>query len=260
MAITALTVPYTHTAGTTAQAAQVNANNDAIKTTVNALVADNNTAAGSKTTLNARLDVELNQDGTSKAKGTAIDLVTRLAVAIANDGTIPELVAARGSKANLDTRLSVLMNADGTIPSKANISGATLTNPVLSGATLDASPATADNSVKVASTAFTQAAILAASLSGTLPNQTGNAGKVIATNGTIASWQLPFIPPQSTETISYTGGNISQIVYATGNKTVFTYTNGLLTKSQYYDTNGSTLLKTADYTYTNGSLTAVTWS
>jgi len=46
-----------------------------------------------------------------------------------------------------------------------------------------------DNTTKAASTAMVQSAILASSgISASLPAQTGNAGKVLTTNGTAASW------------------------------------------------------------------------
>lgn len=45
-----------------------------------------------------------------------------------------------------------------------------------------------DNTTLAASTAFTSAAIAAAALSSTLPSQSGNAGKIIRTDGTNATW------------------------------------------------------------------------
>lgn len=45
-----------------------------------------------------------------------------------------------------------------------------------------------NNTTLAASTAFTSAAIAAAALSSTLPSQAGNAGKVIRTDGTNATW------------------------------------------------------------------------
>jgi|DEB19_MinimDraft_2_1074335.scaffolds.fasta_scaffold02843_4 hypothetical protein len=45
-----------------------------------------------------------------------------------------------------------------------------------------------NNTTLAASTAFTSAAIAAAALSATLPSQSGNAGKVIRTDGTNATW------------------------------------------------------------------------
>jgi hypothetical protein len=45
-----------------------------------------------------------------------------------------------------------------------------------------------NNTTLAASTAFTSAAIAAAALSSTLPSQSGNAGKVIRTDGTNATW------------------------------------------------------------------------
>lgn len=45
-----------------------------------------------------------------------------------------------------------------------------------------------NNTTLAASTAFTSAAIAAAALSSTLPSQTGNAGKIITTDGTNGGW------------------------------------------------------------------------
>ena len=50
--------------------------------------------------------------------------------------------------------------------------------------------AVGDNSTKVASTAYVQAAILNSSgITAQLPAQAGNAGKVLTTNGSVVSWQ-----------------------------------------------------------------------
>lgn len=48
--------------------------------------------------------------------------------------------------------------------------------------------AVANNSTKAASTAFVSAAVAAATLSATLPSQSGNGGKYIYTDGTNAGW------------------------------------------------------------------------
>lgn len=68
-----------------------------------------------------------------------------------------------------------------------NVSGpVTATHTDLS--TVGITQAATDNSTKVASTAFVGTAILNASLSSTLPAQSGNSGKAIETNGTSVSW------------------------------------------------------------------------
>lgn len=74
----------------------------------------------------------------------------------------------------------------GQLDGKVSKSGDTYTGTHnLTGATVTVPTVTAgDATTKAASTAFVAAAALAASL----PGQTGNAGKVITTNGTAASW------------------------------------------------------------------------
>lgn len=57
-------------------------------------------------------------------------------------------------------------------------------------------PATTDNSTKAATTAYVQNALLNASLSGTLPAQSGQAGEYLFTNGTSVSWE-PVFPSQT---------------------------------------------------------------
>jgi hypothetical protein len=100
-------------------------------------------ARGSKTSLDARLDISLAEDGTYKrtgfldqvmdeveaARGSMASLDARLDVSLNNDGTyrrvgildniMDEVEAARGSKASLDERLDVSLNNDGTIKTAA---------------------------------------------------------------------------------------------------------------------------------------------
>lgn len=64
--ISSVTKPYTFVSGTKAEAAKVNANDDALVTGVNAAIGALNQAAGTKATLDARLDIALNEDGTFK--------------------------------------------------------------------------------------------------------------------------------------------------------------------------------------------------
>lgn len=76
----------------------------------------------------------------------------------------------------------------------AAISGAATTGaPAL----LVVTQSTSDTSQKAANSALVDAKILAASLSSTLPSQTGNAGKTILTDGTNASWGYPNDPNYS---------------------------------------------------------------
>ncbi len=100
-------------------------------------------ARGSKTSLDARLDISLAEDGTYKrtgfldavmdeveaARGSMASLDARLDVSLNNDGTyrrvgilddiMDEVEAARGSKASVDERLDVSLNNDGTIKTAA---------------------------------------------------------------------------------------------------------------------------------------------
>lgn len=80
--------------------------------------------------------------------------------------------------------------ADAADSLKVTKAGDTYTGShVMTGATVTVATATAgDNSNKAASTTFVTNAITAAALVSTLPNQTGNAGKVISTDGTNAIW------------------------------------------------------------------------
>jgi len=61
---------------------------------------------------------------------------------------------------------------------------APLASPVLTGVPEAPTPADGDNSTKIATTAF----VVNASLTSSLPGQSGNAGKLIGTDGTTAGW------------------------------------------------------------------------
>lgn len=61
---------------------------------------------------------------------------------------------------------------------------APLDSPVLTGVPTSTTPLTGDSSDKIATTAF----VAATSLTASLPAQTGNAGKVLSTDGTDADW------------------------------------------------------------------------
>jgi hypothetical protein len=79
-----------------------------------------------------------------------------------------------------------------------------------SGATLTAATQTlGDSSAKVATTAF----VAAQAFSTTLPNQSGNAGKSLITNGTTASWGAIGVAGGGTGLSTYTVGDL---LYASG--------------------------------------------
>lgn len=61
-------------------------------------------------------------------------------------------------------------------------------SPTFTGTPVAPTAATTDNSTQLATTALVSAKIVAAALSAELPSQAGNAGKVIKTDGTNASW------------------------------------------------------------------------
>lgn len=71
MSISSVVKTYTFTNGTSANATEVNADLDALVTGVNNAIGAINTAAGSKPTLDARMDVSMNADGTMKSSITA---------------------------------------------------------------------------------------------------------------------------------------------------------------------------------------------
>ncbi len=71
MSISSAVKPYTFSNGTKANATQVNSNFDTVYTGANAAIAALNNAAGSKSSLDGRLDVSMNADGTMKAAITA---------------------------------------------------------------------------------------------------------------------------------------------------------------------------------------------
>lgn len=62
---------------------------------------------------------------------------------------------------------------------------APLASPVFTGTPESTTPAEGDNSTKIATTAF----VVNAALTSSLPGQTGNAGKVIMTDGSTADWE-----------------------------------------------------------------------
>ena len=78
-----------------------------------------------------------------------------------------------------------------TITGTITATGVTGALDLTNAASVSVPTATAgDSTTKAASTAFVQGAAFSAAL----PNQTGNAGKFVQTNGTTASWQAVFTP------------------------------------------------------------------
>lgn len=63
----------------------------------------------------------------------------------------------------------------------------------------------------------------------------------------------------TSSTPTVVGGQIAALNYATGNKALYTYTTGNLTKVEYTDTDGVTIIHTATITYTDG-VPSVDWS
>ena len=90
----------------------------------------------------------------------------------------------------------------GQLDSKADITGESYTGTHdFTGGTLKAPTMTAGTATTdVATTAF----VASAALSSALPGQTGNAGKVITTNGTNASWVTPVFPTPYADTATAT--------------------------------------------------------
>lgn len=63
----------------------------------------------------------------------------------------------------------------------------------------------------------------------------------------------------SATAISYnTDGTLSNITYTGGYKSIFAYTAGVLTSTQYTGTDGATVYLTLTYGYTSGNLTSIT--
>lgn len=95
------------------------------------------------------------------------------------------------------------LNALGT--AKADKAGAvyTGTHDFTGATTTAATPALGDSSTKVATTAF----VAATAFSSTLPGQTGNAGKWLTTDGSVASWKFPALTKQviTTNTVAVPG-------------------------------------------------------
>lgn len=96
-----------------------------------------------------------------------------------------------------------------------NVSGpVTATHTDLS--TVGVTQAATDSSTKVASTACVDAKILAASLSSTVPTQTGNAGKTLRTDGTSVSWSYSGYAARTSNTILSLSNNDNFIEYTSG--------------------------------------------
>ena len=128
-----------------------------------------------------------------------------------------------------------------------------------------------DNTTNTATTAMVQAAILAASgITAALPAQSGNAGKFLATNGTLAAWQYPSLPtvPAASTTETAVAGNhylMTNVAASTltlpptpaaGDEVWVTFTNGLYTNN--IDRNGGTIFGDAsDFLINAGVL--LTW-
>jgi hypothetical protein len=72
-------------------------------------------AKGDAASIAARLDVELNADGSSKAKGSKASLTERLAVELNDDGTSK----AKGNLASLNARISSVIDEDGALIGEA---------------------------------------------------------------------------------------------------------------------------------------------
>ena len=64
----------------------------------------------------------------------------------------------------------------------------------------------------------------------------------------------------SISSIVYIDSNISEIIYSTGNKKVFNYTDNLINTIEYYDENATTLLATQTLTHNDQNLiSSVSW-
>jgi len=96
-----------------------------------------------------------------------------------------------------------------------NVSGpVTATHTDLS--TVGVTQAQTDSSTKVASTAFVATAILNASLSSTVPTQSGNAGKTLRTDGTSVGWSYSGYAARTSNTILSLANNDNLIEYTSG--------------------------------------------
>ena len=107
-----------------------------------------------------------------------------------------EISYLSGVTSAIQTQLNTLTSAKGAI------SGQTWTGSHdYTGATLTAATQTAgDSSTKVATTAF----VGGVAFSAALPSQTGNAGKFVKTNGSVASWEYGGIAQVTTATTATT--------------------------------------------------------
>jgi hypothetical protein len=61
-------------------------------------------------------------------------------------------------------------------------------------------------------------------------------------------------------TYNYNNSNLVNVLYSTGNKMVINYTGNDISSVVYYETDGTTILATNSFIYSNGLLTSNTWS
>lgn len=174
--------------------------------------------------------------------------------------TFPNVTGAvNATQAEINT----LVGASGSIGSqlalKANKGGDTYTGTHnLTGATVTAATQTAgDASDKVATTAF----VTAATLTSTLPGQSGNAGKVISTDGTNAGWINPVFPTAGPSSMTLTrdgSGNLtglSETIDGDTATTTLTRSGGRLSSVA---TTFRGVTRTQSLSYTGDVLTSIT--
>lgn len=228
MAITKLsTPPYVFVANTLVAAAEVNSDVSTIYTKVDEVIDAINLAAGSTASLDARLDVELNADGTFANKDTDGTLAAN------SDGKIPSQKAVKTyadtkiPKTDIDTTIT-LGTSDTKVPSQKAVKTyadtalalkANLASPALTGTPTAPTAAVGTATDQIAtcnlvnSTAFVTA----------LPGQLGNNGKIVTTDGSNASWT-------AVKTVGGTSilgsGDIATLPTQTSNSGKFLTTNG----------------------------------
>jgi hypothetical protein len=123
-----------------------------------------------------------NPVGGTDLVSTLDDHIRNLKTGIKN--TFPSV---SGAVSATHTELSYVHNVTSAIQTQLDAK-APSASPTFTGTPTAPTPATTDNSTTIPTTAMVQAAITAAALSATLPGQLGNAGKLINTDGTTASW------------------------------------------------------------------------
>lgn len=126
------------------------------------------------------------------------DIATGLSNCMTRDGQSPPTAPIPMGSQKLTGLANGVAATDAVNYGQVFGAGGTFTSPIFLG-TPDASGATAflvptaaagDSTTKAASTAFVQSVAMTAAL----PNQTGNSGKFVTTDGSVASWGIPNIP------------------------------------------------------------------